>query len=86
MEPAPAPGVLPLRILLLAAAFLLSSVLYPGEAGAEWGLEITPYAGYTIGGGFEDNTTGTKLDIREGGNFGLVLDLSDSPETQYELF
>jgi Outer membrane protein beta-barrel domain len=49
-------------------------------------LEITPYAGYTIGGSFEDNTTGTKLDIREGGNFGLVLDLSDSPETQYELF
>ena len=86
MEPAPAPGVLPFRILLLAAALFLSSVLFPGEAGAGWGLEITPYAGYTIGGSFEDNTTGTKLDIREGGNFGLVLDLSDSPETQYELF
>ena len=26
------------------------------------------------------------LDTREGGNFGLVLDLPDSPETQYELF
>ena len=86
METVPAPGVLPFRILLLAAAFFLSSVLFPGEAGAGWGLEITPYAGYTIGGSFEDNTTGTKLDIREGGDFGLVLDLLGSPETQYELF
>ncbi len=86
MEPVPALGVHLFRILLLSAAFLLSSVLFPGEAGAEWGLEITPYAGYTIGGSFEDNTTGTTLDTREGGNFGLVLDLSDSPETQYELF
>src|SRR3990172_7536557 len=86
MEPVPAPGAHLFRILLLSAAFLLSSVLFPGEAGAEWGLEITPYAGYTIGGNFEDNATGTTLDTREGGNFGLVLDLSDSPETQYELF
>ena len=86
METVPARGVHPFRFLLPAAAFLLSSVLFPGEAGAEWGLEITPYAGYTIGGSFEDNTTGTTLDTREGGNFGLVLDLSDSPETQYELF
>ena len=74
------------RTLLVAAVLLLSSILFSGEAGAGWGVEITPYAGYAIGGNFEDNTTGTRLDIREGGNFGLVLDLSDSPETQYELF
>jgi opacity protein-like surface antigen len=86
MEPVPAPDVHPFRIPLLAVAFLLSSVLFPVEAGAGWGLEVTPYAGYTIGGSFEDNTTGTDLDIREGGNFGIVLDLPDSPETQYELF
>ena len=86
MEPIPAPGVHLFRIPLLAIAFLLSSVLLPGEAGAGWGWEITPYVGYAIGGSFEDNSTGTKLDIRDGGNFGLVLDLSDTPETQYELF
>jgi hypothetical protein len=74
------------RNLLVAAAFLLSSVLIPVEAGAGWGLEITPYVGYTIGGNFEDNTTGADLDTREGGSFGLALDVSDSPETQYELF
>jgi hypothetical protein len=86
MKPVPVPGVLPIRLLLLAAAFLFSSVLSPGESGAGWGLEITPYTGYSIGGTFEDNTSGAKLDAEEGGNFGLVLDVSDSPETQYELF
>ncbi len=86
MKPAPAPTILPFRLLLVAVALLLSSVLFPGEAGAEWGLEITPYAGYTFGGNFEDNTTGTNLDVKEGGSFGLVLGLPDTPETRYELF
>jgi hypothetical protein len=86
MKPVPVPGALPFRHILLAAAFLLSSVLCAGEAGAGWGLEITPYAGYAVGGSFEDNTTGASLDVEEGGSFGLILDLADSPETQYELF
>ena len=86
MKQVPAPAILPFRIFPFVILLLLSSVLFPGEAGAEWGLEITPYAGYTFGGNFEDNTTGANLDIREGGSFGLVLDLPDTPETQYELF
>jgi opacity protein-like surface antigen len=86
MKPVPAPAMLPIRLLLIAAAILLSSVLFPGKAEAEWGLEITPYAGYAIGGNFEDNTTGATLDVTEGGNFGLVLGLPDTPETWYELF
>ena len=86
MKPAPTTAILPFRLLLVAVAFLLSSVLFPGEARAEWGLEITPYGGYTFGGNFEDNTTGTNLDVKEGGSFGLVLGLPDTPETQYELF
>ena len=86
MKPAPVPAVLPFRVFLFAAALLLSSALFPGEAGAEWGVEITPYAGYTIGGSFTDNATGAELDVKEGGSFGLVLGLPDTPETQYELF
>ena len=66
MKPVPAPAMLPFRLSLVAAALLLSSVLFPGEAGAEWGLEITPYAGYTIGGSFTDNATGASLDVQEG--------------------
>jgi len=86
MKPAPAPAMLPFRMLLPAAALLLASVLFPGEAGAGSGVEITPYAGYTVGGSFEDNTTGATLDVKESGSFGLVLGLPDTPETQYELF
>ena len=86
MKPVPAPTMLMLRHLLLSVALLLSTGLFPGEAGAEWGLEITPYAGYTIGGTFQDNSTGADLDVKEGGSFGLVLGLPDTPETQYELF
>jgi opacity protein-like surface antigen len=74
------------RTVLFAGALLLSSLLFPGEAGAGWGVEITPYAGYTIGGSFEDNTTGTSLDVKEGGSLGLVLGVPDTPETRYELF
>jgi len=86
MKQVPAPAILPFRIFLFTAALLLSSVLFPGTAEAEWGVEITPYAGYSIGGNFTDNNTGTDLDVEEGGNFGLVLGLPDTPETQYELF
>ena len=86
MKQVPFHGVIPFRLFLLVASSFLSTVLLPGEAGAGWGLEITPYAGYAIGGSFEDNTTGATLDVREGGNFGLILDVKDTPETQYELF
>jgi hypothetical protein len=86
MKPVPAPANPRFRLPLVAAALLLSSVLFPGEAGAEWGLEITPYVGYAIGGSFTDNATGADLDVQEGGSYGLVLDLPDTPETQYELF
>jgi len=79
-------SILPFRFHLFLAALLLSSVLFPAGAGAEWGVEITPYAGYAFGGSFEDNTTGASLDVKEGGSFGLVLDIPDTPETQYELF
>ena len=86
MKPVPAPAMPRFRLPLVAAALLLSSVLFPGEAGAEWGLDITPYVGYAIGGSFTDNATGADLDVQEGGSYGLVLDLPDTPETQYELF
>ena len=78
------PAGRPVRLLLLSLAMLLLSML--PAAAADWGVEITPYAGYHVGGGFEDNTTGYSLDAKEGAVYGLILDLADTPETQYELF
>jgi len=67
-------------------AFAAFFLLIPAAASAERGLEITPFAGYAIGGGFEDNTTGASLDVPSTGSAGLVLGLRDTDETQYELF
>jgi opacity protein-like surface antigen len=86
MKPVPAPAMLTFRLHLIAAALILLWVLFPGTAGAEWGVEITPFGGYSIGGNFTDNATGANLDVKEGGNFGLVLGMPDTPDTQYELF
>lgn len=84
MKPILPAFVRPARALLLPLAILLLSVL--PAAAADWGVEITPYAGYHIGGSFEDNTTGFSLDAKEGGVYGVIFDLADTPETQYELF
>ncbi len=86
MKPPRYKGVPPIRFFPPACAFLLLSVLLPVKAGAEGGWEITPYIGYHAGGSFEDNTTGAGLDVKEGESFGLIIDLPDTGETQYELF
>jgi opacity protein-like surface antigen len=85
MKPPPFTAPRPVRPFLFPFALLLFSLL-PGAAAADRGVEITPYAGYHIGGSFEDNTTGVSLDAKEGGVYGLILDLADTPDTQYELF
>jgi len=74
------------RLLLLVFVLLLVSGLSRPAAAEGWGVEITPFAGYHIGGSFEDNTTGAALDAKEGAVYGLALDLADTPETQYELY
>jgi hypothetical protein len=67
-------------------AFAAIFLLIPATARAERSLEITPFAGYAIGGGFEDNTTGASLDVPSTGIAGLILGLRDTDESQYELF
>jgi opacity protein-like surface antigen len=86
MRPLSYPAPCPVRLLFLTGLLMLSPILSPGEAAAGRGVEITPFAGYHIGGNFEDNTTGANLDAKEGGVYGLILDLADTSETQYELF
>jgi len=60
-------------------------MLIPLSARAEWGVELTPFAGYRFGGGFEDNTTGANLDAAASGSVGLILGVPDTHERQYEL-
>lgn len=48
-------------------------------------FEITPFAGYRIGGTFEDDDTNAELDLDEGGSFGLALNMKADANTEYEL-
>jgi opacity protein-like surface antigen len=49
-------------------------------------FEITPFLGFTVGGGFEDPATGAERDVKDDASFGIFLNLiADTPERQYEL-
>lgn len=74
------------RSFRLSVPLLALFALLPPLARADWGVELTPFAGFRFGGGFTDNTTDADLDVDEGESLGLILDVRATPETQYELF
>jgi opacity protein-like surface antigen len=49
------------------------------------GFEVTPFAGYRIGGTFQDEVTEDELELNDAGSFGLILNLRESPNTEWEL-
>ena len=49
-------------------------------------FEVTPFAGYMAGGGFEDPTDNSDRDVEDDTSFGVFLNLvADVPERHYEL-
>ena len=70
----------------LVVPLLALLVLLPTLARADWGVQLTPFAGFRFGGGFTDNTTGLDLDVDERGSFGLILGVQATHESDYELF
>lgn len=48
-------------------------------------FELTPFAGFTFGGEFEDMTSGDSLKLDDGASFGLILDIRESANTQWEI-
>lgn len=77
-------SVIPLLRFLAPLPVLI--LLLPAPVRAEQGVELTPFAGFRFGGGFEDNVAGVDLDVREGAGFGLIFDIQADAEAQYELF
>jgi opacity protein-like surface antigen len=49
-------------------------------------FEITPFAGYRFGGGFDVDGFDQKADLDDHGSFALALNLRRDEESQYELF
>ncbi len=48
-------------------------------------FELTPFAGYTFGGEFEDMTNSDSLELDDSASFGLILDIRESANTQWEI-
>lgn len=48
-------------------------------------FQVTPFAGYRLGGTFEDELSEAELDLDEAGSFGLVLNMRESANTEWEL-
>ena len=58
-----------------AACFMaaLIAALFPVSASAA-GVEITPFAGYTMGGDFTDAVTGKSLSFNDTSSYGIMVD------------
>src|SRR6266480_7959264 len=49
-------------------------------------LEVSPFIGYRVGGGFKLLDTGQRVELDDHGSFALALDARADESTQYELF
>lgn len=64
-------------------ALLVVSAAHPQEN--EFNFELTPFAGFATGGEFDDTATSASLDLEDSSGFGLILDIRESANTQWEI-
>ena len=65
--------------MLLLSGSALAQQSSPGN------FEITPYGGFRFGGSFEDIDLDQSADVDDDATFGLILNLRESGNTQWEL-
>ena len=72
--------------LLGITAILIAFVLTAQDVAAEQGprFELTPFIGYRVGGSFEDKDTGESVDLDASGSYGLIFNIVEKANTQYE--
>ncbi len=73
-----------MRIALFAMMALIAAAI-PGYVFAA-DFEITPFAGYTWGGEFKEETTGTTLTVDENTSYGIMLDIKQTEDSQIEIY
>jgi opacity protein-like surface antigen len=76
--------------LAALAVMALFAALFPLSAIAA-DFEITPFAGYTWGGEFNDSETGARLKVDETSNYGVMVDINmeninEEEQSQVELY
>lgn len=66
-------------LFLVGSGFQLQAVAEPLPR-----FELTPFAGYRFGGSFEDAGTGETVDLAENPSYGLIFNIRQRANTQYE--
>lgn len=76
-------GIINIKVLLACATLLTVTA---AEAQEEpFAFELTPFAGYTSGGDFDDVTSGSSLELDDDTSLGLILNIRESANTQWEI-
>ncbi len=79
--------IVSLAVVVLFATFVATSRAEEPEKEEFYPrFELTPFAGYVIGGEFEEENSDMTLDVDESSGAGLIFNLEHGPETQWELF
>jgi opacity protein-like surface antigen len=68
----------------LAAGLVIGAAVAPPVRAADF--EITPFAGYTMGGYFTDEATGATLGLNNMANYGFMLDMKDIGDSWFEFY
>jgi len=77
-----------IKAALLVVVSTVALLLAPSAAFAQSDVgkfELTPYGGYRFGGTFEDEETSTSVELDDHASMGLILNVRQSANTQWEL-
>lgn len=72
-----------MRLSILALAGLLSATTATADNAR---FELTPIAGWQVGGQFDETVGDTERDLDEAAAFGMILNLEHGATTQWELY
>jgi opacity protein-like surface antigen len=68
-------------------ALVAEMILFPGRAQAQDATtEITAFGAYRFGGTFEDDQSDASYELEDSPSFGLILNIRDKDNTQWEIF
>ena len=76
-------GIISVRKVAVLVAMFAAPTAYAQQN--DFKFELTPFAGFSAGGEFEDSTTTASLELDDSAAFGLILNIDESANTQWEI-
>jgi hypothetical protein len=75
------------RVVAVITGLLLSLIALPvGAAEKQYHFQLTPFAGYRFGGGFEDRETEVEYELENSPSLGLILNFPSKGNTEWEIY